>query len=44
MKILILEKDSSDSSQHEINSIYDKNFYENIYLKKMSQVIQLSMK
>ena len=24
---------SSDSSQHEMNSVIDKNFYKNIYLK-----------
>ena len=44
MKIFILEKESIDSAQHEMNSIFDKNFYKNICLRKMSQVIQLSMK
>ena len=29
--------ESSDSAQHEMNFISDKNFYKNIYLKNTNQ-------
>ncbi len=34
----------SDSAQNGMNSFTDKNFHENIYLIKLSQVIKLNMK
>ena len=42
-KYLSQKFESSDSTQHAMNSVFDKNFYENIYLRNSSQVIQSSM-
>ncbi len=41
MKMFILEFNSNDLVQHGMNFLTDKNFYENVYLRKLVQVIRL---